>query len=84
MTTAKKILITRKYKNLSGKSTVVSYALAKDQIKVSFTNQLKYVYSNQVTGMANIAKMKTLAAAGKGLGTFIAANVADKFARKAR
>ena len=84
MTTAKKKFVTRKYKNLSGKSTVVSYALSKDQVKVNFTNQLKYVYSNQITGRENIAKMKVLAAAGKGLGTFIAASLADKFARKAR
>ncbi|HCC49055.1 MAG TPA: hypothetical protein DEQ38_13205 [Elusimicrobia bacterium] len=74
----------KKYKNLSGKSTVAQFELAKDSVKVRFTNQSVYLYSNQATGMANVTQMKTLAEAGKGLGTFIEAKVKDTFARKVR
>ncbi|MDD2804021.1 MAG: hypothetical protein PHV33_00570 [Elusimicrobiales bacterium] len=72
------------YKNLSGKSTVASFELAKDSVKVRFNDQSVYLYSNQASGSANVRQMKTLAEAGKGLGTFIDANVKTKFARKVR
>lgn len=72
------------YKNLSGKSTVASYELAKDYVMVSFTNREKFRYSNQSAGSANVRQMKTLAEAGKGLGTFIEANVKKLFDKKVR
>lgn len=74
----------KKYKNLSEKSTVTAFEIAKDAVKVRFADNSVYLYSNQATGSANISKMKTLAEAGKGLGTFIEASVKDKFARKVR
>lgn len=74
----------KKYKNLSGKSSVATFELAKDSVKVRFTNQSVYLYSNQATGMDNVRQMKTLAEAGKGLGTFIESKVKDKYARKVR
>jgi hypothetical protein len=74
----------KKYKNLSGKSNVATFELAKDSVKVRFADQSVYLYSNQATGMANVRQMKTLAEAGKGLGTFIETNVKQKFARKVR
>lgn len=74
----------KKYKNLSGKSTVTMFELAKDSVKVRFADQSVYLYSNQATGMANVSQMKTLAEAGKGLGTFIETKIKDSFARKVR
>ncbi|OGR81620.1 MAG: hypothetical protein A2X32_03620 [Elusimicrobia bacterium GWC2_64_44] len=74
----------KKYKNLSGKSTVTSFELAKDSVKVRFADQSVYLYSNQATGMANVSQMKILAGEGKGLGTFIETKVKDCFARKVR
>ena len=74
----------KKYKNLSGKSNVAVFELAKDSVRVGYTDRSVYIYSNQSAGMANVSKMKTLAEAGKGLGTFIEANVKEKFARKVR
>lgn len=74
----------KKYKNLSGKSTVAAFEIAKDYMKVGFTNHNVYRYSNQSVGHETIKQMKTLALAGKGLGTFIEANVKDKFDRKIR
>jgi len=74
----------KKYKNLSGKSNVAVFEIAKDSVRVGYTDNSVYIYSNQSAGMANVTKMKTLAEAGKGLGTFIEATVKEKYARKVR
>jgi hypothetical protein len=77
-------IATERYKNLSGKSTVATYQLLKDAVTIGFTSHGKYIYSNQSAGSHNVSKMKTLAIAGKGLGTFIENTLKDKFARKVR
>ena len=74
----------KRYKNLSGNSAVAAYEIGKDTVKVGFTTNSVYLYSNQSAGPGNISRMKTLALAGKGLGTFIDANVKEGFARKTR
>jgi len=74
----------KKYKNVSGKSTVTMFELAKDVVTIRFASQEVYRFSNQSAGSENISKMKILALAGKGLGTFIENNVKEKFARKVR
>lgn len=74
----------KKYKNLSGKSAVAAFEIAKDYMKVGFTSHDVYRYSNQSVGNDNLKQMKTLALAGKGLGTFIEANAKDKSDRKIR
>ena len=74
----------KKYKNLSGKSAVALYEVAKDSVTVGFTSREMYIYSNQSAGSANVSQMKSLALAGKGLSTFIDANVKERFARKIR
>jgi hypothetical protein len=82
MRTPKKPKMMRLYKNLGGKSKVVRYQIAKDAITIRFADCSVYHYSNQSADPENISKMKALAVAGKGLGTFIDANVKDRFARK--
>lgn len=84
MRTPKKPKMMERYKNLSGDSKVVKYEIAKDSVKIIFANCSSYIYSNQSADPGNISKMKTLAVAGKGLGTFIDANLKDRFARKIR
>jgi hypothetical protein len=74
----------KRYKNLSGSSKVARYVIAKDSMTIRFTDDTVYRYTNQSADPANISKMKTLAIAGKGLGTFIDANVKDRFLRKIR
>ena len=74
----------KKYKNLSGKSKVARYEIAKDGMTIRFADATVYRYTNQSADPANISKMKELALAGKGLGTFIDANVKDRFLRKVR
>lgn len=74
----------KKYKNLSGASKVARYELAKDSVTVRFTDCSVYRYTNQSADPANISKMKELAVAGKGLGTFIDANLKDRWLKKIR
>ena len=73
-----------RYKNVGGKSDVARYTIAKDSITVRFAGHSVYRYSNQSAGPENVSKMKDLALAGKGLGTFISANVKDRYSRKVR
>lgn len=73
-----------RYKNLSKDSIVTRYEIRKDRMTICFKNNSVYLYTNQTVTPENIAKMKTLATAGKGLGTFITANVKDKYERKVR
>lgn len=73
-----------RYKNLGGKSKVLRYHIAKDAMTVRFADQSVFIYNNQTCSPENISKMKQLAVAGKGLGTFIEANLKDRFARKVR
>jgi len=72
------------YKNLSKESKVSRYEITKDTVTVRFTDHSVYIFSNQSADPVNIAKMKKLAVAGKGLGTFIEANVKNRFMRKVR
>ena len=84
MQTPKRIQVFRRYRNVSGDSKVARYCLAKDGVTIQFKDSSVYRYTNQSADPANIAKMKTLAVAGKGLGTFIATSLTDRFLRKVR
>lgn len=84
MNTPKKQKRFIRYKNLGGKSVVSRFEILKDIVTIKFTDNSSYNYSNQSAGVANIEQMKKLAAAGKGLGTFITTNLKDKWMRKIR
>ena len=84
MRTPKKPKMMRRYKNLSGDSKVARYQIAKDAMTIQFADCSVYIYTNQSADPGNISKMKSLAVAGKGLGTFIGANLEDRFSRKIR
>ena len=84
MLTPKRPKLFRKYKNLSGDSKVARYEIRKDSVTIRFTDNSVFRYTNQSADPGNISKMKSLALAGKGLGTFIDANVKDRFLRKIR
>lgn len=84
MLTPKRPKMTKRYKNLGGKSKVVRYEIVKDGMTIYFTDCSVYRYTNQSADPGNIKKMKELAVAGKGLGTFIEKNLADRFLRKVR
>lgn len=84
MQTPKKQRMFIRYKNLSKNSTVARYEIRKDMMTIRFADDTVYNYTNQSAGPENIEKMKALATAGKGLGTFITANLKDRFLRKIR
>lgn len=71
-----------RYRNLSGDSGVTAYDLGPDSITVQFGEGDAYLYTNASAGAANIARMQTLAKAGRGLCTFINKAVRDRYARK--
>ena len=84
MQTPKKPKIFRRYKNLGGQSKVAAYEISKDGVTIRFANNSVYRYTNQSADPKNIKKMKDLAIAGKGLGTFIEANLKERYLRKVR
>lgn len=84
MLTPKRLKIFHRYKNLSGKSTVAKYEISKDSVTIRFTDHSVYRYNCSSADLENISKMKVLALAGKGLGTFIETTLKDRFSRKVR
>ena len=74
----------KRYKNISGNSKVAGYEIGKDSVTVRFATCSVYRYSNQSVGPDNVSRMKTLALAGKGLGTFMDAGITERFSRKIR
>lgn len=71
-----------RYRNLAGNSGVSAYSLGEDSVTVRFRDGRVYLYTNASAGAANIAQMKRLAVAGRGLSTFISRTVHDRFAQK--
>lgn len=62
----------QRYQNKSGDSGVAYYEIGEDYITIQFEgNSSAYTYNEELNGKKHIDKMKTLAQAGKGLGTYI-------------
>jgi hypothetical protein len=73
-----------RYDNRSGNSGVAGYECGADFIRVQFSEGSIYRYTYGSAGAANIESMKRLARGGKGLSTFIATSVREKYASKER
>jgi len=61
----------RPYANLSGDSGILAYEPGPTFIRIQFLSGDPYVYTYESIGQENVERMKVLAAAGKGLSTFI-------------
>lgn len=72
----------KRYKNLSGDSGVVAYALGSDYIEVRFRDGPIYTYTYEKPGREDVERMKALAKAGRGLSTYVSAVVKDRYAFK--
>jgi hypothetical protein len=75
------------YLDLSGTSGVRAYEIGADHLKVWFNGQPgegPYVYDHRRPGPEQVAAMKALARAGRGLGTYIAQQVGANYARAPR
>jgi hypothetical protein len=70
------------YGNNRGNSGVTRFAIAEAWIDVEFKDGWIYRYTNDSAGHLNVARMKQLAASGKGLAGFINQRVSTKSAKK--
>ncbi|MBY7900399.1 hypothetical protein KW459_05680 [Vibrio fluvialis] len=73
-----------RYKNVGGDSGVAFYELGCDSITVQFTTGATYLYNYQSAGQQHIEQMKSLAAAGHGLNSYIKKHVNRGYAAKLR
>jgi hypothetical protein len=73
-----------RYRNLSGDSGVVAYDIAADFIRIKFRSGDTYRYSYARPGRSEVEHMKCLARTGRGLSTFIATTVKNRYAAKER
>ncbi len=73
-----------RYKNLNGNSGVVAYEIGRGSIAVEFHEGHVYLYTNASAGADNIVEMQRLARAGRGLSSFIARVIRDRYAEKLR
>ena len=72
------------YKNLSGDSGVAKYKIFSDAIAIQFEDHGVYLYDYSKPGSEHVERMKALAAAGKGLCTYINRFVGKNFAARLR
>ena len=70
------------YGNLNGNSGVSYYEIGLDFIRVQFHGPAIYVYDHMRPGRPYVEHMKSLAVAGRGLGTYINEYVQKSYARK--
>jgi len=70
------------YRNLSGDSGVVAFALADDAVVLQFAQGDLYEYTAASAGPAALARMRALALGGRGLSTYVSQHVRDGYARK--
>jgi hypothetical protein len=70
------------YQNLNENSSVHSYEIDEDSITVQFNDGDVYVYNYDSAGSDNVEQMKTLAALGTGLHSFINNKVRNRYAYK--
>jgi hypothetical protein len=70
------------YKNLSGASGVVAWEAGADYIKIRFRGGDTYLYNREQPGARHLARLKALAAAGRGISTYISRYVRDNYAAK--
>ncbi len=73
-----------RYKNLSGQSNVVGFESGPGSITVQFASgtHRNYVYDANRPGPVMVAEMQKLAAAGRGLDSYISRVVKSNFSRK--
>ena len=74
----------KRYGNRAGNSGVAFFDDGPDFIKIQFgeSDDFVYVYDQVVPGAADVDHMKALAAAGRGLSTYVSQHVHDRYRRK--
>jgi hypothetical protein len=72
----------RNYRNQSGHSGVVAYALLPDAIAVQYIDGSIYLYNHDCPGRRHVARMAVLAREGRGLGIYISRHIGNRFAAR--
>jgi len=72
------------YPDHSQRAGVMAYAARQDAIAVEFVDGRIYLYNYEVPGRRHVERMKSLAAAGHGLSTYISRHVGKRFAARLR
>lgn len=71
------------YKNLNGDSGVREFDVGDDFICVRFRHDARgYVYNAQKPGAGHVERMKGLALAGRGLGTYISRYIQKNYSHR--
>ena len=76
------VLPMERYRHLSGDSGVTDYELGQDFIRIRFQGGLTYRYGHVRPGQHHVDRMKALAIAGQGLGTYISQHVRDQYEKE--
>jgi hypothetical protein len=71
-----------RYRNLSGHSGVVAYAVLPDGLAVQFLDGMVYLYTHDCPGRRHVARMKALAREGRGLSTYVSRHVGNRFSAR--
>jgi hypothetical protein len=71
-----------RYRNLSGHSGVVAYALLPEGIALQFFDGMVYLYTHDCPGRRHVSRMKALAREGRGLGTYVLRHVGKRFSAR--
>jgi hypothetical protein len=71
-----------RYRNQSGHSGVVAYALLPDAIAVQFNDGRICLYSHDCPGRRHVSRMKAIAREGPGLATYISRHVGNRFSAR--
>jgi len=73
---------TKKYNNLIEANGISAYEILNDGIIIEFNHEMRYLYDYLKPGKEHVEKMKTLAAQGQGLLTYINQNVKNNYRKK--
>ena len=73
-----------RYENQGGSSGIVGYQTGPDRIAVMFRDGWGYLYDYASAGRGAVERMKSLAAAGRGLNGYINRAVRNRYALKER
>jgi len=71
-----------RYRNLDGHSGVLRYETTPESITLTFVDGDRYEYTHVRPGRPAVERMKVLAESGRGLSTYVARHVRDRYARK--
>jgi hypothetical protein len=72
----------KRYKNLSGHSGILAYAIGANFIKIKFNDNETYLYDYGKPGKLHVEEMKKLALKGTGLATYINRFVRNNYSGK--